>query len=60
LLIYITWQLGVVTNLAIGEMFGRTYSTVSQRASAIKKMLSKVNQLERKFFRIFRFEVGQI
>jgi hypothetical protein len=49
LLIYITWQLEVVTNLVIGEKFGLTYSAVSQRASVIKKILSKVNQLELKY-----------
>ncbi len=49
LLIYIAWQLGVVTNREIGEQFGLAYSAVSQRVSVIREMLSKDMQLERKY-----------
>ena len=49
LLIYIAWQLGLVTNREIGEKFGLTYSAVSQRVRVIKEMLSKDKELERKY-----------
>jgi len=49
LLIYIAWQLGLVTNREIGEKFGLTYSAVSQRVRVIKEMLSKNKELERKY-----------
>jgi chromosomal replication initiation ATPase DnaA len=45
---YIAWQLGVTTNLEIGEKFGLSYSTVSQRVSIIEEMLNKDKGLERK------------
>jgi chromosomal replication initiation ATPase DnaA len=48
-LIYIAWQLGVVTNQEIGEKFGLTYSAVSQRVSVIKEILNKDKELERKY-----------
>jgi chromosomal replication initiation ATPase DnaA len=49
LLLYIAWQLGVVTNQEIGEKFGLTYSAVSQRVRVIKEILNKDKQLERKY-----------
>lgn len=52
LLIYIAWQLGMVTNREIGEKFGLTYSAVSQRVRVIKEMLSKDKELERKYWYI--------
>jgi predicted transcriptional regulator len=49
LLIYIVWQLGVATNQQIGEMFGLTYSAVSQRVRVIKETLNKNKALESKY-----------
>ena len=49
LLIYIAWQLGVASNQQIGEKFGLTYSSVSQRASVIKEKLNKDKALARKY-----------
>jgi chromosomal replication initiation ATPase DnaA len=49
LLIYIAWQLGVATNQQIGEMFGLTYSAVSQRVRVIKETLNKNKALESKY-----------
>jgi len=49
LLIYIAWQLGVATNQQIGEKFGLTYSSVSQRASVIKENLNKDKALAKKY-----------
>ena len=48
LLIYIAWQSGVATNQEIGEIFGVTYSAVSQRAGVIKELLKKDKQLQKK------------
>jgi len=49
LLIFIAWQLGVATNQQIGEKFGLTYSSVSQRARVIKESLNKDKVLARKY-----------
>ena len=49
MLIYMIWQLGVVTNQEIGQKFGLTYSAVSQRVRVIKELLNKDKKLERKF-----------
>lgn len=49
LLIYIAWQSGVATNQEIGDIFGVTYSAVSQRASVVKKLLKKDKRLQRKY-----------
>jgi REP element-mobilizing transposase RayT len=49
MLIYMIWQLGVVTNQEIGDKFGLTYSAVSQRVRVIKEMFSKDKQLEQKY-----------
>jgi putative transposase len=49
LLIYIAWQLGVATNQQIGDKFGLTYSSVSQRARVIKEKLYKDKALARKY-----------
>ena len=49
LMIYIAWQLGVATNQQIGERFGLTYSSVSQRARVIKEKLSNDRALARKY-----------
>ena len=48
-IIYIAWQLGVATNQQIGERFGLTYSSVSQRARLTKKKLSKDRELAIKY-----------
>ncbi len=52
LLIYLLWQLGQLTNQQIGEKFGLTYSTVSQRVSIIKGLLIKNQALRNKFIQI--------
>ena len=52
LLIYIAWQLGVATNQRIGDKFGLTYSSVSQRARVIKENLNKDKVLARKYHHI--------
>jgi len=52
LLIYIVWQLGVATNQEIGEIFGLTYSAVSQRVRVIKELLNNDKKLEQKYQRI--------
>jgi putative transposase len=49
LLVYIAWQLGVATNQQIGEKFGLTYSSVSQRARVVKENLNKDKALARKY-----------
>jgi hypothetical protein len=49
LLIYLIWQLGVLTNQEIGEKFGLTYSAVSKRAGIFKNKLSKDKALQQKF-----------
>ena len=49
LLIYIAWQLGVATNQQIGEKFGLTYSSVSQRAKVIKEKLKIDKALARRY-----------
>jgi len=49
LLIYIAWRLGVATNQQIGEKFGLTYSSVSQRASLIKENLNKDKALANQY-----------
>ena len=49
LLVHIAWQLGVATNQKIGEKFGLTYSSVSQRARVIKEKLKKDKALARKY-----------
>jgi putative transposase len=49
LLIFIAWHLGVATNQQIGEKFGLTYSSVSQRARVIKEKLNKDKALARKY-----------
>jgi REP element-mobilizing transposase RayT len=49
LLIYTVWQLGVATNQQIGEKFGLTYSSVSQRARVIKEKLHKDKALAKKY-----------
>ena len=49
LLIYTAWQLGVATNQQIGEKFGLTYSSVSQRARVIKEKLHKDKSLVKKY-----------
>ncbi|UCE56733.1 MAG: hypothetical protein JSV31_15185 [Desulfobacterales bacterium] len=49
LLIYLIWQLGVVTNERIGEKFGLTYSAVNRRVRIFKEMLDKDKRLQRKF-----------
>jgi chromosomal replication initiation ATPase DnaA len=48
-LIYTAWQLGVATNQQIGEKFGLTYSSVSQRARVIKEKLQKDKSLPKKY-----------
>jgi len=52
LLIYIAWQLGVTTNQEIGEIFGLSYSAVSQRVRIAKELLNKDKGLERKYRQI--------
>jgi REP element-mobilizing transposase RayT len=52
LLIYIAWQLGVAGNQKIGEMFGISYSAVSQRVRIAKEMLNKDKAVERKYRQI--------
>ena len=52
LLIYIAWQLGVATNQQIGEKFGLTYSSVSQRARVIKENLNKDKALLKNYLHI--------
>ena len=52
LLIYIAWQLGVATNQQIGEKFGLTYSSVSQRAKVIKEKLKIDKALARRYQRV--------
>jgi len=49
LLIYIAWQLGVATNQQIGERFGLTYSSVSQRARVIREKLCDDKALAKKY-----------
>jgi len=49
LLIYIAWQLGVATNQQIGEKFGLTYSSVSQRAKVVRENLNKDKALATKY-----------
>jgi hypothetical protein len=49
LLIYTAWQLGVATNQQIGEKFGLTYSSVSQRARVIKEKLHKDKALAKRY-----------
>lgn len=49
LIIYIAWQLGVATNQQIGERFGLTYSSVSQRARLTKEKIRKDKGLARKY-----------
>jgi hypothetical protein len=49
LIIYIAWRLGVATNQQIGEKFGLTYSSVSQRARLTKEKLRKDKGLARKY-----------
>lgn len=36
LLIYLIWELGLLTNQEIGDLFGLTYSSVSRRVSILK------------------------
>ena len=48
-LIYIAWQLGVASNQQIGEKFGLTYSSVSQRVKVIKEKLHKDKALAKKY-----------
>ena len=52
LLIFIAWQLGVTTNKEIGELFGISYSAVSQRVRIVKELLNKDEELERKYRQI--------
>jgi len=52
LLIYIAWQLGVTSNQEIGEIFGLSYSAVSQRVRIAKELLNKDKGLERKYRQI--------
>ena len=52
LLIYVLWQLGVMTNQQIGEKFGLTYSAVSQRARVIKGKLHNDKEIEKKYRKI--------
>ncbi len=52
LLIYIAWQFGVATNQQIGQKFGLTYSSVSQRARVVKENIDKDKVLARKYHHI--------
>ena len=49
LLIYLLWQLGMLTNEQIGDKFGLTYSAVSKRAGIFKNKLSNDKALQQKF-----------
>lgn len=49
LLIYIAWKSGVATNQQIGDLFGLTYSAVSQRARVTRAKLKKDKELAGKY-----------
>lgn len=52
LLIFIAWQSGLATNREIGEIFGITYSAVSQRVSVMKKVINNDKYLARQYRKI--------
>lgn len=49
LLIYLLWQLGMLTNEQIGEKFGLTYSAVSKRVGLFKTKLENDKSVRKKF-----------
>ena len=53
LLVFFVWKTGLLTNEAIGQLFGVTYSSISHIVKSIKSRLKKDRRLNEKFDRIY-------
>jgi REP-associated tyrosine transposase len=52
LLIYLLWETGLFKNQEIGNLFGLTYSSISRRASIIRKRIARDDRLKKQFKRL--------
>ena len=53
LLVFFVWKTGLLTNEAIGHLFGVTYSSISHIVKSMKSILKKDRRLNEKFDRLY-------